>query len=56
MDSVLALTKPVIMPQLCLLVHVIYYLFTVAVDRITADPSLPQLQACLARPSLAGVV
>lgn len=55
LDSVLALTKPVIMPQLCLPVPVIYYLFTVALDGITAGPSLPQLQAPLARPWLAGV-
>jgi len=41
LDSDLALTKPLIMPQLCLRVHVIYYLFTMAVDGITAKPPFP---------------
>lgn len=52
LDSAFALTKPVIMPQLCLLVPVIYYLFAGAADGITAAPPFPSCSG--ARPWRAG--
>lgn len=51
-NSALSLTKPVIMPQLCLLVLVIYYLFAGAADGITAAPPFPSCSG--ARPWRAG--
>lgn len=50
--SAFTLTKPVIMPQLCLLVLVIYYLFAGAADGITAAPPFPSCSG--ARPWRAG--
>lgn len=52
LDSAFTLTKPVIMPQLCLLVLVIYYLFAGAADGITAAPPFPSCSG--ARPWRAG--